>query len=184
MRIQLRIDNLLFKGGLVLLCIAKKRHCTPEMQGLDIEHFRRASTSQSNTGDYLYEPAFGLPIVRRKVDYGELLREIRQNKVRHIAYFDNNTAPPENAAPSTQTNLELEGYCLVVYNDDSLAQVYHAHGRMVVSSKHLYREPEISHTSFISTAQCFHKTFREDYRCLWDEALPSLSCQQDEEKRL
>ena len=61
--------------------------------------------------------------MRKKVEYGDLLRQIRQNKVRLIAYFDNNTAPPENAAPSTQTNLELEGYCLVVYNDDTVAQV-------------------------------------------------------------
>ena len=73
--------------------------------------------------DYLYEPAFGLPVVRRKVEYGELLKEIRQNKVREIAYFDSNPAPPEKAAPSNQTNLELEGYCLVVYNDDTVAQV-------------------------------------------------------------
>lgn len=57
------------------------------------------------------------------MEYGELLREIRQNKVREIAYFDSNPAPEEKATPSAQTNLELEGYCLVIYDDDTVAQV-------------------------------------------------------------
>ena len=113
-------------GALVPYFIAETKHCTLKVKIPEFGWNCRASTSQPSTGDYLYEPAFGLPIVRRKVEYGDLLREIRQNRVRHIAYFDNNTAPPENAAPSTQTNLELEGYCLVVYNDDTVAQVFHA----------------------------------------------------------
>lgn len=84
---------------------------------------RRSAAAQSGIKEYLYEPAFGLPVVRRKVEYGELLREIRENKVREIAYFDSNPAPKEKGPPSAQTNLQLEGFCLVVYNDDKVAQV-------------------------------------------------------------
>lgn len=62
--------------------------------------------------------------MRRKVEYGELLRDIRQNKVREIAYFDNNPGPEaENAEARLTTNTELEGYCLVIYHDDLVAQV-------------------------------------------------------------
>lgn len=63
-----------------------------------------------------------MPIVRRKLKYAELIRDIRLNQVREVAFFDNNNAPQDQIGPS---NLQLEGFCLVVYHDDRVAQVSH-----------------------------------------------------------
>ena len=71
----------------------------------------------------LYEPTFGLPIVRRRISYAELLKDIRLQKVQEISYFDSNQAPDESDKYRMR-NLTLEGYCLVIYNDTSVAQVH------------------------------------------------------------
>ncbi len=62
---------------------------------------------------YLYEPKFGLPIVRKYLSYGDLLREIRTEKVSELKFFS-----------SHDDVIELEGPCLVVFRDGTLAQSY------------------------------------------------------------
>lgn len=70
----------------------------------------------------LYEPRFGLPIVRKRLTYAQLLKEIRQGKVKEVSYFDCNDAPGENDKYRMK-NITMEGYCLVRYQDDFVAQV-------------------------------------------------------------
>ncbi|GAB4816210.1 hypothetical protein N2152v2_003256 [Parachlorella kessleri] len=61
---------------------------------------------------YLYEPRYGLPVVRRRLNYSELLRDIRLEKVSEVRFF------------SQHDSMYLEGPCLVVYTDGSVAQGY------------------------------------------------------------
>lgn len=61
---------------------------------------------------FLYEPRFGLPVVRKYLKYGELLRDIRTEKIDSVKFF------------SQHEQVDLEGPCLVVYKDGSLAQSY------------------------------------------------------------
>ena len=58
--------------------------------------------------------------MRQRLKYSELIRDIRLDLVREVAFFDNNNAPEDTVGT---VNLELEGFCLVVYHDDKVAQV-------------------------------------------------------------
>ena len=61
---------------------------------------------------YLYSPQFGMPVVRDKLSYSELLRDIRLGKVKEVSWFT--TLPAGDH--------ELEGPCLVIYRDDTVKQ--------------------------------------------------------------
>ena len=60
----------------------------------------------------LYEARFGLPVVRKYLNYAELLRDIRTDKVQRLSFF------------SQHEQVDLEGPCLVIYKDGSVAQSY------------------------------------------------------------
>lgn len=66
--------------------------------------------------EYLYEPRFGLPVVRKRLSYGELLREIRTENVKQLKFFE-----------TADDVIQLEGPCLVIFKDDTLAQGYVPH---------------------------------------------------------
>ena len=83
----------------------------------------KASSSRPNPvnpTNWLFDPKWGVPIVRRKVGYGELLRDIRQGRVKEISYFDENDT---DAVGTKNYNVGLDGYCLVIYQDGRVAQV-------------------------------------------------------------
>lgn len=61
---------------------------------------------------FLYEPRYGLPVVHKYLKYGELLRDIRTDKVQRLSFF------------SQIKTVDLEGPCLVIYKDGSVAQSY------------------------------------------------------------
>lgn len=61
---------------------------------------------------YLYEPRFGLPVVRRQLSYVELLKSIRQGKVKSVSWFK---ADHKGAAV-------VDGPCLVEFIDGTLYQ--------------------------------------------------------------
>ena len=44
-------------------------------------------------------------------------------QVAEIAYFDSNPAPEDGASQHRERNVYLEGYCLVHYQDGTVAQV-------------------------------------------------------------
>ena len=62
---------------------------------------------------FLYDPVYGLPIVRDVVRYGELLRDIRQGEVKQILWF-HEPGLDEPLAPSSR--------CLVRYKDGRVKQ--------------------------------------------------------------
>ena len=62
---------------------------------------------------YRYEPKFGLPVVTKYLSYGDLLRDIRTEKVKELKFFC-----------AQDDVIELEGPCLVIYRDGTLAQSY------------------------------------------------------------
>ena len=65
----------------------------------------------STTGDkYLYEHQYGLPVVRRKLSYSELLRAIREERVEEVLFF----RQPEQGP--------LEGPCLISFRNGTTAQ--------------------------------------------------------------
>ena len=51
--------------------------------------------------------------------YAELLKEIRMGHVRKVMYFDN-----DESAVSVEDYQEVEGPCLVVFNDNRVAHSY------------------------------------------------------------
>ncbi|CAK0787425.1 hypothetical protein CVIRNUC_010645 [Coccomyxa viridis] len=81
------------------------------------------ASSQSKGGvtpdRWLFEPVHGLPIVRKQLKYAELLKEIRMGHVRTVMYFDN-----DESAVSVEDYQEVEGPCLVVFNDNRVAHSY------------------------------------------------------------
>lgn len=66
--------------------------------------------------EYLYEPRYGFPVVRKRLSYGDLLREIRIGNVKQLKFFE-----------TGEDVVELEGPCLVVFQDDTVAQGYVPH---------------------------------------------------------
>ncbi|KAK9816556.1 hypothetical protein WJX72_001883 [[Myrmecia] bisecta] len=64
---------------------------------------------------FLFEPTFGLPVARRYLGYGDLLREIRLGNVKQLLFF------------AQGEELELEGPCLVVDHNNVVAQSYVPH---------------------------------------------------------
>ncbi|KAI3429278.1 hypothetical protein D9Q98_005374 [Chlorella vulgaris] len=62
---------------------------------------------------YLYESKYGLPVVRKQLSYTELLKAIRLEEVKEVRFFTTD----EDAT-------HLEGPCLVVMNDGSVAQSF------------------------------------------------------------
>lgn len=77
---------------------------------------QQTATASDQPKEYLYEPKFGLPLVRRRLSYGELLREIRTENVKQLKFFE-----------TADNIIDLEGPCLVVFKDDTLAQGYVPH---------------------------------------------------------
>ena len=77
---------------------------------------QQTASASDQPKEYLYEPRFGLPLVRRRLSYGELLREIRTENVKQLKFFE-----------TADNVIELEGPCLVVFKDDTLAQGYVPH---------------------------------------------------------
>jgi hypothetical protein len=59
---------------------------------------------------YLYEPKYGLPVVRAKLSYSQLLRAIREGGVDEVLFF------------SQRGRADLEGPCLVALRDGTTAQ--------------------------------------------------------------
>lgn len=59
---------------------------------------------------YLYEPKYGLPVVRRKLTYSQLLRAIREETVDELLFY----RQPEQGV--------LEGPCLIKFRDGTTAQ--------------------------------------------------------------
>ena len=51
--------------------------------------------------------------------YAELLKEIRMGRVRKVMYFDN-----DESAVNVEEYQEVEGPCLVVFNDNQVAHSY------------------------------------------------------------
>lgn len=74
---------------------------------------QQEAPAQDQPKQYLYEPRFGLPVVRNYLSYGDLLREIRTEKVQELKFFC-----------AQDDVIELEGPCLVVFRDGTLAQSY------------------------------------------------------------
>ena len=60
--------------------------------------------------DEAFEPKYGLPIVREKVSYGELLEDIRSKKVKEIHWF------------SHKEQFHFQGPCLVEYYNNTVKQ--------------------------------------------------------------
>lgn len=83
---------------------------------LDQQQQQQQQQSTDQRKEFLYEPRFGLPLVRRRLSYGDLLREIRTGNVKQLKFFETG----ENV-------IELEGPCLVVFQDDTVAQGYVPH---------------------------------------------------------
>ncbi|CAL8467515.1 g7053 [Coccomyxa elongata] len=68
---------------------------------------------------WLFEPVFGLPIVRRQLKYAELLKEIRLGNVKKVAFFDN-----DDIMEDRKEFQPVEGPCLVIFRDDRVAHSY------------------------------------------------------------
>lgn len=80
------------------------------MQVIGAASGQQSSSTGGSQPTYLYGPRFGLPVVRQHLSYTQLLREIRTDKVDQLLFF-------------TMRDLEgVEGPCLVVYRDGSVAQ--------------------------------------------------------------
>ena len=58
----------------------------------------------------MYEGKYGLPVVRRRLSYAQLLRAVRQEEVSEVLFF------------TSRANLTLEGPCIVVFRDGTTAQ--------------------------------------------------------------
>lgn len=69
-----------------------------------------SNPSQGQPKQYLYEPRYGLPVVRRQLNYSQLLRAVREEQVDEILFF------------TTRGYSVLEGPCLVSLRDGSTAQ--------------------------------------------------------------
>ena len=88
---------------------AAQTQVTPQQQ-------QQTAEACSQPKQYLYESKFGLPVVHKRLSYGDLLREIRTGNVKQIKFF------------ATQEDMiELEGPCLIIFQDDTLAQGYVPH---------------------------------------------------------
>lgn len=72
-----------------------------------------AAPRQQQQQQYLYEPRYGLPVVRRRLGYSELLRAMRAGEVAEVRFF---TADADQTA--------MEGPCLVVLTDGTVAQAH------------------------------------------------------------
>lgn len=89
----------------------KRRVVSPRAAGGDAPPTPPPATQQQpQQQQYLYEPKYGLPVVRRKMTYSQLLRAVREEQVNEIHFF------------TTRGRLHLEGPCLVSLRDGSTAQ--------------------------------------------------------------
>jgi hypothetical protein len=61
------------------------------------------SVSSQQISRFLYEPQYGLPVVRKYLKYGELLKDIRLERVAELLFF------------TLEDQQDIEGPCLVVY---------------------------------------------------------------------
>ena len=64
----------------------------------------------------------GMPVVRRRVDFTELLRDIRLGHVDRVEYIDNAQYSDNWYRDPTTWNV-IDGSCLVVYKDGRVAYV-------------------------------------------------------------
>ncbi|DBA94610.1 hypothetical protein WJX77_012597 [Trebouxia sp. C0004] len=95
-------------------CQASGKNQTAEVADAAENQFpQQEPPAPSEPKQHLYEPKFGLPVVRKYLSYGDLLREIRTEKVKELKFFC-----------ARDDVIELEGPCLVVYRDGTLAQSY------------------------------------------------------------
>jgi hypothetical protein len=62
---------------------------------------------------FMYDPVYGLPIVREVARYGELLKDIRQGEVSQILWFFD---------PACADPYYMDGRCLVRYKDGRVKQ--------------------------------------------------------------
>lgn len=75
--------------------------------------FGRARNEEAEAPkQYLYSDRFGMPVVREKLSYNELLRDIRTNQVAEVSWFKD---------PRLR-GMEPEGPCLVIYRDGRVRQ--------------------------------------------------------------
>lgn len=98
----------------------RSRHCcqagrneTADVAASKAQVVPQQAPAPGQPKQYLYEPKFGLPVVRKYVSYGDLLREIRTEQVQELKFF-----------AAQDDVIELEGPCLVLYRDGTLAQSY------------------------------------------------------------
>ena len=69
---------------------------------------------------FIYDPVYGLPIVRAIASYSEVLRDMRQGKVKEILWFA--TAPRPGSMPYGSSFTSIDGRCLIRYQDESVKQ--------------------------------------------------------------
>ena len=87
-----------------------------EQQQEQQQQQQQTAPASNQPKEYLYEPRFGLPVVRKRLSYGELLREIRTENVKQLKFFE-----------TADDVIQLEGPCIVIFKDDTLAQGYVPH---------------------------------------------------------
>jgi hypothetical protein len=85
-----------------------------------VTHVRAAPLPEKNYGNlrggkypFLYDPGYGLPVVREVATYGGVLSAIREGRVSDILWFIDRHG---NDVPSA------DGRCLVVYDSGRVAQ--------------------------------------------------------------
>ena len=64
----------------------------------------------------------GLPVLRKRVDFNELLRDVRQGRVDRVEYIDSAQYKDNWAKDPASWNI-VDGSCLVVYHDGRVAYV-------------------------------------------------------------
>lgn len=69
---------------------------------------------------FIYDPVYGLPIVRSIASYAEVLRDIRLGRVKEILWFT--TPPRPGSMPEGSNFLSIEGRCLIRYTNEDVKQ--------------------------------------------------------------
>lgn len=70
----------------------------------------------------MLDPKAGLPKVKQRLDFNELLRDIRLNKIDRVEYIDNAQYSDNWYKDPKSWNL-IDGSCLVIYRDGHVAYV-------------------------------------------------------------
>jgi hypothetical protein len=69
---------------------------------------------------FMYDPVYGLPIVRSIASYADVLRDIRLGRVKEILWFA--TPPRPGSLPQGSDFSSMEGRCLIRYKNDEVKQ--------------------------------------------------------------